>query len=82
MKTWVQLYGPGDAEDVVALLLVIVEGLIKQDGDRSQSRKAGSQQDVSVLDPDLLQREDNHFISSLSIKRPTIQTGQCADEVW
>lgn len=33
MRTRVHLYGPGDAENVVALLLVIVEGLIKQDGD-------------------------------------------------
>lgn len=42
-KTQVHLYGPGDAQNVVALLLVIVESLIKQDGDRSQSRKTGSQ---------------------------------------
>lgn len=49
------LDGPGDAQDAVALLLVIVEGFIKQDGDRRRSRKAGSQQDLPVLDPDLLQ---------------------------
>lgn len=53
--TRVHLYGPGDAEDAVALLLLVVEGLVKQDGDRSQSRKARSQEDPSVLDLDRLQ---------------------------
>lgn len=28
------LDGPGDAQDAVALLLVVVEGFLKQDGDR------------------------------------------------
>lgn len=51
----VHLDGPGDAEDAVALLLVVVEGLIKQDGDRSQSRKPRAQEDPSVLDLDSLQ---------------------------
>lgn len=29
----VHLHGPGDAQDAVALLLVVVEGLVEQDGD-------------------------------------------------
>lgn len=66
------LYGPGDAEDAVALLLVVVEGLVKQDGDRSQSRKPGSQEDLSVLDPDRLRH--NHFISSSPIRNPKCLT--------
>lgn len=52
----VHLHGPGDAQDAVALLLVVVEGFVEQDGDRRRSREAGSQQDLPVLDPDLLQR--------------------------
>lgn len=50
----VHLHGPGDAQDAVALLPVVVEGLLEQDGDRHWSREPGSQQDLPVLDPDLL----------------------------
>lgn len=56
-QTRVHLYGPGDAEDAVALLLVVVEGLVKQDGDRSQGRKARSQEDLPVLDLDRLHQK-------------------------
>lgn len=52
---WIHLHGPGDAQDAVALLLVIVEGFLKQDGDHRWIWEAGSQQDLPVLDPDLLQ---------------------------
>lgn len=50
----VHLHGPGDAQDAVALLPVVVEGLLEQDGDRHWSREPGTQQDLPVLDPDLL----------------------------
>lgn len=53
----VHLHGPGDAQDAVALLLLVVEGLLKQDGDGGRGREAGAQQDLPVLDPDILQRE-------------------------
>lgn len=56
----VHLQGPGDAQDAVALLLVVVKGFVKQDGDRRRSREAGSQQDLPVLDPDLLQHTTQH----------------------
>ncbi len=55
VRARVHLDGPGDAQDAVALLLVVVEGFLKQNGDRRRSREAGSQQDLPVLDPDLLQ---------------------------
>lgn len=45
---------PGDAEDAVALLKLIVEGFLKQDGHRGRSREAGSKQDLPLLNPDLL----------------------------
>ncbi len=51
------LHRPGDAQDAVALLLVVVEGLIKEDGDRRWSREAGSKQNLPVLDPDFLQHK-------------------------
>ena len=57
----VHLHGPGDAQDAVALLLVVVKGFVKQDGDRRRRREAGSQQDLPVLDPDLLQHTRQHF---------------------
>lgn len=53
----VHLHGPGDAQDAVALLLLVVEGLLKQDGDGGRGWEAGTQQDLPVLDPDTLQRE-------------------------
>lgn len=53
----VHLHWPGDAQDAVALLLLVVEGLLKQDGDGGRGREAGAQQDLPVLDPDILQRE-------------------------
>ena len=59
----VHLHGPGDAQDVVALLLVIVEGFVEQDGDRRWSWEAKPQQDLPVLDPDLLQQSKTTFIS-------------------
>lgn len=59
----VHLYGPGDAEDAVALLPVVVEGLIKQDGDRSQSRKPRAQDDPSVLNLDCLQHVQSQIHS-------------------
>lgn len=33
-QAWVRFHGSGDAQDVVALLLVIVEGFVEEDGDR------------------------------------------------
>lgn len=57
-QTRVHLDGPGDAEDAVALLPLVVEGLVKQDGDRSQSGKPGPQEDLSVLDLDCLRQKD------------------------
>lgn len=65
------IQGPGNAQDAVALLLVIVEGLLKQDRDHRRSREAGSQQDLPVLDPDLLDHTDeaggdDHNETSLS----------------
>lgn len=54
-RVGVHLDGPRDAQDAVALLLVVVESFLKQDGDRRRGRGAGSQQDLPVLDPDLLQ---------------------------
>lgn len=53
----VHLHGPGDAQDAVALLLLVVEGLLEQDGDGGWGREAGAKQDLPVLDPDILQRE-------------------------
>lgn len=50
----VHLHRSGDAQDAVALLLVVVEGFVEQDGDRHRSWEAGPQQDLPVLDPDLL----------------------------
>lgn len=61
----VHLHRPGDAQDAVALLLVVVEGLLKQDGDWRRSREAGSQQDLPVLDPDLLQHtRPTHLVNT------------------
>lgn len=48
------LHGPGDAQDAVALLQVVVKGFFKQDGDRGWELEARPQQDLPVLDPDLL----------------------------
>lgn len=53
-RTRVHLDGARDAQDAVALLLVVVERFLKQDGDRRRSRKARPQQDLPVLDPDIL----------------------------
>lgn len=64
------LHGPGDAQDAVALLLVVVEGFLEQDRDRRRSREAGSQQDLPVLDPDLLRYTTG-----------TTDTGQCFHSV-
>lgn len=50
----VHLHRSGDAQDAVALLLVVIEGFVEQDGDRRRSREVGPQQDLPVLDPDLL----------------------------
>lgn len=56
----VHLHWSGDAQDAVALLLVVVEGFLKQDGDGRWSGEAGSQQDLPVLDPNILQ-QDQHL---------------------
>lgn len=39
-RVGLHLHGPGDAQDAVALLLLIVEGFLKQDGDGCWSREA------------------------------------------
>lgn len=64
----VHLHGPGDAQDAVALLLVVVKGFVKQDGDRRRSREAGSQQDLPVLDPDLLQHTTQHNTAAKQVQ--------------
>jgi len=53
-----RLHGPGDAQDAVALLAGVVEGLLEQDGHRGRRREAGAQQDPAVLDPDLLEHTE------------------------
>lgn len=64
-RAGLHLHGPGDAQDAVALLLVVVEGFLKQDGDGRWSWEAGSQQDLPVLDPDLLKDTDNSFMKTM-----------------
>lgn len=59
----VHLHWSGDAQDAVALLLVVVEGFLKQDGNGGWSGEAGSQQDLPVLDPNILQ-QDQHLVST------------------
>lgn len=60
----VHLHWSGDAQDAVALLLVVVEGFLKQDGDGRWSGEAGSQQDLPVLDPNILQRDQDLVLTS------------------
>ena len=46
--------GSGDAQDAVTLLLVVVEGLLKQDRDGGWGLESCAQPDLPVLDTDLL----------------------------
>lgn len=71
----VHLHWSGDAQDAVALLLVVVEGFLKQDGDGRRSGEAGSQQDLPVLDPNILQQDHQTLMSCLS-------TEQTVSGVW
>lgn len=58
------LQGSGDAQNAVALLLIIVEGFLKQNWNHRWSWEARSQQDLPVLDVDFLYTTQNkvfHF---------------------
>lgn len=65
----VHLHRSGDAQDAVALLLVVVEGFLKQDGDGRRGGEAGSQQDLPVLDPNILQQDRQTPTSCLSTEQ-------------
>lgn len=70
-RAGLHLHRPGDAQDAVALLLVVVEGLVEQDGDGHRGREAGAQQDLPVLDPDLLQEATRATAANMGRRKIT-----------